>query len=465
MAEDRNRKTSRSRLDELVNRLREDIISGRLSPGDFLPSEREFAKRYQLSNISVRKGLEILVNEGLISKIPRVGNEVIGPPGADGLIHLNFGYHSSIPREAAIDQLLEQFHELYPHIRVNALAYANEHPMVVKQFMENGLFDVITVNYDHYCSYKENSMLDVLEPLKPDPEIYPFLTEAYTAGQKLYVQPFLFSPVILCYNREHFTEQNMHEPDASWNWEKLFETALKLSQPGERLGFYFHFLSANRWTVFLLQRGGAFERGPDSRIRIAGTEMAEAFRFCRNIQEHFPALSSKIGNGDAEQLFAQGKVSMLLTSYTNLNFLKDKPVTFELSPVPHFGDPKTLLMSIGLAVSRHSQQKEAALALVRFLTSYDAQLAIRQKTYSLPACKPAAEWQGKEQIFRPSRFSLFREIIPSFRHFTALNIGNRELRIIERDVRLYWAGLENENDFFSRMEELLSDPEYSVAVI
>jgi multiple sugar transport system substrate-binding protein len=46
----------------------------------------------------------------------------------------------------------------------------------------------------------------------------------------------MFSPAILCYNRDHFTEKALLEPDSSWSWDELFETAEKLAIENERMG-------------------------------------------------------------------------------------------------------------------------------------------------------------------------------------------------------------------------------------
>ncbi|MDF2662047.1 MAG: GntR family transcriptional regulator, partial [Paenibacillus sp.] len=74
------RKSPRERLSDMVNRLRDDIITGKRPSGEYLPSEKALTELFGLSNQSVRKGLEQLVGEGLLEKIPRVGNKVIAPP-------------------------------------------------------------------------------------------------------------------------------------------------------------------------------------------------------------------------------------------------------------------------------------------------------------------------------------------------------------------------------------------------
>src|SRR5690606_21834126 len=74
-----SRRTFQIRLNKLVNQIREDIMNGNYKRGTYLPPEKTLAKQYQLSNKSVRKGLEQLLEEGLIKKIPRVGSMVIAP--------------------------------------------------------------------------------------------------------------------------------------------------------------------------------------------------------------------------------------------------------------------------------------------------------------------------------------------------------------------------------------------------
>ena len=55
-----SRRTFRQRLDTLVNTLRDQIITGQFEPGSFLPSEEQLVEQFELSNKSVRKGLDVL---------------------------------------------------------------------------------------------------------------------------------------------------------------------------------------------------------------------------------------------------------------------------------------------------------------------------------------------------------------------------------------------------------------------
>ncbi len=65
------------RLSEFVqNSVREMIKRGSLKPGDYLASERDLGKQFNVSRITVRKGLDSLVTDKLLEKISSKGYKV-----------------------------------------------------------------------------------------------------------------------------------------------------------------------------------------------------------------------------------------------------------------------------------------------------------------------------------------------------------------------------------------------------
>lgn len=453
------RKTSLLRLDEMVELLRDDIYAGKLPVDKYLPSEAELAKRFHLSNNTVRKGLDVLVQEGLIEKIPKVGNRVAAP-APDGSVVVRFGYHNTVAREADIHRLLEQFRQRHPHIRVQALQLPTENFYnALREYMNANMLDVVTMNDINFEVLKERDMVGLLDPLESGPSIYPFLTNAFSADGKQIVRPFLFSPVILCYNRDHFEQNRLPEPDSGWSWDDLFRVAKRLAVPGERFGFYYELHTGNRWPVFLLQSGVTFEPERRGKRKLSGTRLPDGLDVCRDLlrmDDVFPAMLSA-SNADVEELFAQGKVSMIMTTYLNLNKLLRSDIAFEIAPLPTFHEHRTLMIAIGLAVNRKSKVLHAARLLADYLTSYEAQLTIRQQTLSLPAHKQAAEWKGEETAYRPSRFNMYREIVPTFRSIADLKLKTTELLLVVKEARLYWSGLQDREAMCRNIERALSE--------
>jgi ABC-type sugar transport system, periplasmic component len=453
MSDKPSRTTFRKRLDEMVSQLREEIVAGKRAIGEFLPSEQALGEQFQLSKNSVRKGLDMLVAEGLIEKVPRVGNRVASPD-EEGVQTVKFGYYPSVLQEGLLNRVLADFHGAFPHIRVRSIPLPyDQFAGTVAEYMRSDLLDVITINYTDYRHMAENGWTDLLEELEPNPELYPFLSGVFADGCANRALPFIFSPIVLCYNRDHFAEKQLPEPDSGWSWDELLTSAKKLSENQGRYGFYFHLLSDNRWPVFLLQSGVRFVPGSeeyDEGLRRSLT----LFRHIQRDRSLFPNYMSE-SDADAEDLFLQGKLSMIMSTYFSLNRFIGAPFAFDVAPLPYMGEAKTLLLTIGAALSRHSKVKEAARTFLDYMLSYPVQLNIRQRTLSIPANKKAAEWQGKEVMARPTRFHMYREIIPTFRKFTELNLAASQLQTVRKELKLFWSGMEDEETVIRRLKSQL----------
>ncbi|WP_010284686.1 GntR family transcriptional regulator [Bacillus timonensis] len=53
---------------QIEQRIREKIETKELKPGEMIPSEREFAQKYQISRMTVRQAINNLVNEGYLQR-------------------------------------------------------------------------------------------------------------------------------------------------------------------------------------------------------------------------------------------------------------------------------------------------------------------------------------------------------------------------------------------------------------
>lgn len=454
-----SRKYFRMRLDEMISTLRDEIVSGKWPVGSFLPSESDLEIRFQLSNNSVRKGLETLVAEGLIEKIARVGNRVASPRPEHGTV-VKFGYVRSTAMLAAMDKLLDRFRVQYPHIQVQPVELPQTgYSRTLQEYMEAGMVDAAMLNNNNFQDFAEESATDLLDPLDQDEELYPFAAAPFVRDGATLVRPFILSPVVLCYNKEHFRQSGVPEPDSSWSWKDLFRYGKQLVVKGERFGFYFYLPSRNRWPIFMLQGGETFAADERGEYHLAASKAIDGLETCRELLEMkdvFPVLLSE-SDADAEALFLEGKVSVIMTTYYFLNQLKDAGISFDVSPLPGLDNNRTLLIVNGLAVNSRSRHKEAARLLIRFLTSYDSQLLIRQQTLNITAHRRAMEWQGEEAVYRPSRFFMYREIIPTFRLVTEIGLTNNQLKEMQRDTMLFLSGLLDRDALCRKLERLLPD--------
>jgi GntR family transcriptional regulator len=63
-----------SRHHDIADDLRHQITTGRIKPGERLPSEVGLAERYKVSTVTLRSALAVLQGEGLVEKIHGKGN-------------------------------------------------------------------------------------------------------------------------------------------------------------------------------------------------------------------------------------------------------------------------------------------------------------------------------------------------------------------------------------------------------
>lgn len=453
------RKTFGDRLRRMIDSLRNDILNRTYKPGDYLPSEKTLVEQFQLSNKSVRKGLDALVDEGLIVKVDRVGSRVTGDaPGAE--VSITLGYTASIERDVGLAALLDDFHLLHPAIRVRTLIVRSttDYMSATKEYIENGLVDVFTLNNLDFQNGIDNGQSSVLEPLPPDPHTYSFAQDAFMQGGVLLARPVIFSPIILAYNRDHFREAGAPEPDGSWTWDEAVRVATLLTEPGKRHGLYFYLLSDNRWPALLLQSGMRFEQGEDGLTGLAGTRMLDCIRLCKGLiynRAIFPSYLSE-NSDDVNQLFMQGKVSMILTNYMTINDFKDTSLNYDISPLPYSHEPRSLLNVIGVGVSKMSKQREAAMLFADYIASPRAQRLIRERTLSLPAVKQVAESPAPAdaRINRPSRYYLFREIMSAYRLHKELGLSTGSFNTLRQLLKKYWSNLIDEEELCREVSAL-----------
>lgn len=85
--------------------LLEKISSGKLNPGDKLPSEKELCDMFGVSRITSKKALELLAEEGRISRLPGKGSFVGGSMGRKAV--------RNIPASRSIGLIISDFNDAF----------------------------------------------------------------------------------------------------------------------------------------------------------------------------------------------------------------------------------------------------------------------------------------------------------------------------------------------------------------
>lgn len=441
----------RQLLEHMIQTLKNEIAEGRYGPGEDLPSEKALAVRFGISNISVRKGLGTLADEGWIEKIPNVGNRVMRrrPP-----VVLTLGLNDTTVRNMALPELLDDFGRMHPWITVKAKAYASTPEY---ERADTDSIDVFTLNSMQFQLMCERGGTGILEETRANPDTHPFLNELFSHGGRPFLQPLIFAPVVLCYNKRHFRERGLPEPTGGWSWDDLVRYAAMLTD-GERYGFCFHLPDVNRWPIFLLQSGERHrsEREPHRADDVS--RLMRGIRLCKEIvhnRDAFPLYMSE-SNADIERMFLEGKLSMVLTSYMALNDWKQADVEYDVAPVPFIHEPRTIVIATGAGIASSSRHKEEARLLVDYLVSDRAQSLIRKHTFSVPALQRTEQSGWSERIANiPSRYMLYRDMIFSYRTHRDLPVAVSSIGKLSGLLKAYWANMTAEEELHRSIGELL----------
>lgn len=445
----KSRKTYQDRLLDMVDTLRGQIGDGTYAPGMFLPGEKTLAETFSLSTNSVAKGLDRLAEEGLVEKIRRVGCKVVKK------VTVRFGIHRKMDRDLGLQWMLGEFRRRYPHIEVATVPIQDsyESDNMAEPLLKSGQFDVLLMNHIYYQDMREKDRLDLLQPLPPQEGVYPFIAERFGKEGGTAVRLIAFSPVVLAYNKKHFEEAGLPEPDSSWGWPELFDYSARLSSPPDRYGFYFNVQSVhNRWPLLLIQQMA--RRGTGQRPE--AEDVMAAFRFLRDCLHAPGTVPGVISQQAGLAMFRTGRVSMMAMTYFMLNEMMEEPsLLCDIAPMPYWTEPRTLLIWQGVGVYRHSPVLDEAVRLADFLGSETAQQLLRDHTTSIPAYGKALRAPNGAKRRYPERFALFREIIPSYREPNDCGLTNRELGKLHQLAMLYASGVIREEEVQEQVRQMI----------
>lgn len=97
--------TSKPQYKKVYESLRKYIAEGRYKQGDLLPSENELCQAHDTTRPTIRKALDVLVNEGFIKKQQGKGSIVMGAPKGIGILSIT-GTTSAIGNENLLTKII-----------------------------------------------------------------------------------------------------------------------------------------------------------------------------------------------------------------------------------------------------------------------------------------------------------------------------------------------------------------------
>jgi multiple sugar transport system substrate-binding protein len=254
--------------------------------------------------------------------------------------------------------------------------------------------DVFYVNLDKFQEYASGGSLAPIGDQITDPDdFYPALTSAFTYEDELYCPPKDFSTLGLVINTDMWTEAGLTEADYPTTWEQLAEVAATLTTD-DHVGLASG-ATRDRVGAFLVAAGGYFvsedqsEVTADSPENLAALEYvkglldSDSYEFTENMDVGWGG--EALGTGVAAMTIEGNWIRGAMTNdYPDINY-----TVLELPEGPAGRGSMAFTQCWGVAAA--SDQQEAGVDFVNFMTATDQQVALSNAFGVMPSRASAAD--------------------------------------------------------------------------
>ncbi|MBX3081385.1 MAG: sugar ABC transporter substrate-binding protein [Anaerolineae bacterium] len=294
-----------------------------------------------------------------------------------------------------LDAIVKAFEEANPDVKVEVktAAYADYFTLLQTDIGSGAAPDVFELNYENFVTYAaNNTMLDLSGKVSADAPFYPAALKAFSYDGKQYALPETFSTVLLFYNADLFDKAGVSYPTEEWTWTDAMEAAKKIRALGtDTWGIY---QPVQFWEFYkkAAQQGECQFFNADmteSTINSPGCVAALETMMSFMKEGVMPTAAELSGVSDTD-LFASGKVGMIVTGIWMFSAFKDVPFKWDVQLEPGIAKKAHHFFANGVAVSATTKNADAAAKWAEFLTSSQKAAEVRvASSWELPALNKA----------------------------------------------------------------------------
>ncbi|MFA6714504.1 MAG: extracellular solute-binding protein [Victivallales bacterium] len=400
-----------SKYHQLREYYQEKILNGDLAIGDTLPSERELARKTNISIGTIRKAYEELQKDGYVERIQGKGTVVVNSHAARPI--LTIGTYEPFPIHQGLCKIAELWNNMGKPFEVKFVFLEKQNPSFEEAFR---IFDIVLPIEGFLPLLRQKQYA---EPLKGKIDIKEFNQIAlanYLTDPELRSIPLTYSPFLMWINHDILNQVGFPAPK-NWNWEnfKAFFDKCVASTGNIKDKVYAFSTSIwpYWWLPFMWQNSCPVFSSAETVNKAA---FEEALNFCYEI---FTSPAFFVQNNytmtiSPEKLFRSGKTGLAFFGYYHLNtgILNDK-IKWSLSSLPSHKRKATSMYTVSLAVSKYSKKKRECMEFLHEILSTEWQLLMLKEANFLPVraldTRLIKECLGKE---KHKVYNKFKEQIP-----------------------------------------------------
>ncbi|MFD1386243.1 ABC transporter substrate-binding protein [Oceanobacillus oncorhynchi subsp. oncorhynchi] len=326
----------------------------------------------------------------------------------------------------AYNEILEDFHQSHPHIRVNMqnIEYSNYEVQLRTELVTGTGPDIMAIDSPYLALYAEANLLMPLNAyLTEDDDLEEDFSDAIMEGltyeNQLYLMPLVESSIALYYNINLLEEANLpfpdSNPDTPMTWEEVVELLIEGQRPEEEIygidpaqGFGSGEAPAYFKLPIIWQFGGEVisPDGTTASGYLDSEETMEALQFYQDLY-HKDEVAVRELPADA---FENGQLLMTVLGSWGITDLKEKGLElgedFGIAPLPKSTYQVVPNGSWALGILSNTNHPAEAWEFIHYVTSYESMKKYSSITGEVPARYSVAE---DLPIFNTYPYNIFAE--------------------------------------------------------
>jgi len=215
------------RIAEIISK---KVVTGELTPGSKLPSERQIAQQFSASRATVRTALQHLEQAGQI--IRRDRRSAIVSLQRDLKPDLRIAFTNS--RLVEVFRRLAQKQILPARNQLKLIDMRESLPVSRLVTQPASGADILVCDLEYLCSSRCQQDFFVTLPFSvtADAQIPGTLQRSFVGHDGYVAVPLGISPMVLYYNRQIFSRGKVALPAGPWHWDQLADMARRLIADG-----------------------------------------------------------------------------------------------------------------------------------------------------------------------------------------------------------------------------------------
>ncbi|MCK5114194.1 MAG: extracellular solute-binding protein [Phycisphaerae bacterium] len=433
----------------IAENLSNQVSSGKLKPGEKLPSERQIARQFQASRATVRTALGHLEQAGLITRRERRSAVVAIRRDITPFMRIACSH----PRLMTLFGKLSNMQILPPRCQlqlvdmqhVGSLRQLSAQPATGADIL---ISDLETVNY--FRNESDVLYQTIQKGIIFDGELPTVLENLCCEGNEFVAIPLGITTQVLYYNRSLLSKAQADVPAGAWGWDELVGLAQRLSYSG-RYGFQFR-PSLRHVSALMSSRGSRLYEA-NGRLGSGRRNFDSIVRFIHDLV-HRHKVSPILAKADQINLFADGRCAMAMDGFDMYkSYLAKLGDSLGVAALAKDGPAHTVMCGFAAIVLANQMDIQPVQDLLRILLNTNNQKLMAQQGGLLPVRRELLNIETLESLDVPAEVGevFLRELNHNPETVLPANLDTQQA--VEKLFLELWLGLDNIESICRRFRE------------